>query len=904
MSMTNETNGHLNDELRSRKSLLEFIQNTEINELATLNYNWTENTIQAGSLAFKMLDENKYIERKGETYTLSRTGRLFLGRILIQFPEPKQDTFKLHDTYLPIKRLRVGKNSAIYLAEHRILGTKVIAKILRAGASENIIESLKLLSDLDNNSHIVRPSDFFQVSMVDYFGKPVELHCVVYPLVNGISLREFFSQESYHLNSHVAASFVRQVGSALENLERMGAYHGDLHDENILVEEHHDGQIQFSLIDVSFGAMGSLTAEECKNSDLSHFRQHLWRLLTLQKSFLPRMSLRKFLGTEQFTKIDKILSGQAASFKEVMHIANDESLGKTINEQSSRFIKEKFGQPTTFRLQRYEEIIDPSEAAKLFVPFPEFMSRVKDFSNIFVSGNRGSGKSTYLAALGFFPHSNDSHVDYRELFGIYFPCRQGEFKSLSGNSNWSDRELRSFTTQLVAIKIIRRTLETISSGQQFGKINSSQSYDQLRAYLNQFVPAPGIISVENDLLPELENFASTMVRIEMDLISGAQQPNPRFNHFLGYNVLIKFFQIISGTFAELKNTRFHVLFDDAGEPNLPTNVQRVLCDLILTSNPYFCIKFSAEKFTFRFESSSLKILENGNDYVEQDMSRMLFVGSNNARLQRKTLERYFRAIVEQRLRYFKYTSSDIVDYVGDDREIAEKLIQRLATRNQQKAYYHGWTAIWNIAERTPRNLLEIVSEIFAYGDIDQDSNVKRIKPSDQDKAIRTISHKRLQSLSQVPGHVSIGGKRVSLGRKLYEVTASIGSIFRTYLKDERGKRRKRQYLAIERNDLSELTTEANLMLEKLISFGILDDAKAEYARDDGILKPIFVLNRLYCPAFGIVFRRDNHLRLSRKKFELLLIDSESFVRDGTRRLISHHNTDTFDDGLFGFSLYE
>lgn len=72
-----------------------------------------------------------------------------------------------------------------------------------------------------------------------------------------------------------------------------------------------------------------------------------------------------------------------------------------------------------------------------------------------------------------------------------------------------------------------------------------------------------------------------------------------------------------------------------------------------------------------------------------------------------------------------------------------------------------------------------------------------------------------------------------------------------------------------------------------------------YARDDEITKPVYVLNRIYCPAFAIGYRRDDHLRLSKGKMELLMLDPERFMREGTRRLRKdgeHLSDDMFDYG--------
>jgi hypothetical protein len=287
------------------------------------------------------------------------------------------------------------------------------------------------------------------------------------------------------------------------------------------------------------------------------------------------------------------------------------------------------------------------------------------------------------------------------------------------------------------------------------------------------------------------------------------------------------------------------------------------------------------------------VLEEGQDYLERDISHILFIGSGPGGLRREDLQRYFRRIVEQRLEYFRFQSTDITDYLGDEPISIDRLLQLLAHQSKQ-AHYSGWTTVWNIADRTPRNLLEIVSEIFAVAGIEPQHKACRVAPREQDRAIRTISEKRLESLSQIPGVIEIKGERLSLGRRLFEVTSAIGSTFRLYIRAGRGGRRVRQHLAIERNDIGQLTPDAEAVLRRLVTFGVLDQTKVAYARDDSMKKPLYVLNRIYCPAFKIGYRRDDHLRLSKGKLEQLLLAPEQFVRDGTRRLRDKKHQDAPD----------
>ena len=779
---------------------------------------------------------------------------------------------------------RRARNSVVIRAKHKVLATDVVLKVVRPGASADLIESARVLSALPNNTAVVRPTDYTHARVRDALGVELSVECLVFPFVPGMTFREFLQQKNHHLNTQVVIAFARQVGGALRELEMVGAYHGDLHQGNILVDEYAEGGLRFRIVDISFDAMGSLPEQVCRNNDLANFKQDIWRILSLQRSFLPGISIRKYIGTQSFMKVRRLLSQETSSFEQVVEALADTQDFEAYVAEKSAFITLRFERPASFRLQRYEEITDPSVAVKLFVPFPQLMARVAAFSNVYMSGNRGSGKSTYLASLAFFPESQDALVDVSDTYGVYFPCRQGEFRSLSAlddvGMNESDRPVLG----ALVLKILRRVLETLSTGVRSGRLRQPSSLKRLRDHVERFVPAPGLVSVDEAVQSELENFASTMVRVEMEFLSHERRETNFSFAAPGISGLIEFLSVVRETFSELATTRFHLLFDDAGVPYVPRDVQVAINDLMLSSNSLFCVKLSAEKLTFRFQASEGKILENGQDYFEHDISSILFIGSGSSGLDKAALEQYFRQIVGQRLEHFGYQSTAIIDYLGDEQISLDRLLGLLAS-GRKDAYYCGWTAVWNIADRTPRNLLEIVSEIFSVAAIGPGSTPTVVPSRSQNRAIHTISEKRLESLSQIPGVIEQGGKRVSLGRALYASTVAIGSTFRRYLRSELGtKGRFRQHLAIERNDLDELTPEAEVLLARLITFGVLDSGKAFFARDDNIKKPVFVLNRIFCPAFQIGYRRDDHLRLSRTKLEMLLLSPQQFVRDGTRRL--------------------
>lgn len=899
MSESYPVYARMNQLIAESSDLLELVARPDLDSLlATFDYDWRANQANAASPLVSIFERHGFVERSGSSISLTRPGILFLSRLLLrpQDAESSSDILGTLDSKYEAKRIiSFGKNSIVVEAVHRLLGTAFVLKLVRPGASRDMLGSVSLLSGLTDRTSILKPVDLVEATLVDALGKQVEVQCLVFPFTEGVTFREFLLRGNKHLNSQIAIAFARQVGSALAALEAVGGYHGDLHEGNIIVDER-ESRLRFTIIDISFDAMGSVSSEICRNNDLTNFKQHVWRLLAAQRAAVPRSSLRKYIGTQNYRRIERILSPETTSFKQICEILEDDRDYEAYLEEKERFLGDRFHDPVSFRLQRYEEMIDPEMAVRLFVPLEQLMDKIQGFANVYVSGNRGSGKSTYLASLGFFPAAMSGTVDFREIFGIYFPCRQGEFRPLARREEWSDETSRAVVSNAMIIKVVRRTLEVISAGVTKGRLRPAVSLGSLRAFLDDLVPRPGLVAVDLAVQSELDNLVASMIRVEMDDIAKLERPvsiTARHDAL----TLIRFFDTIRQTFPDLTRTRFQILFDDAGSPYVPTNVQAAINDLMLSSNPVFCVKISAEKLTFRFMSSHGKALEEGQDYLERDISQILFIGSGAGGLRREELERYFRRIVQQRLETFNYAATDIVEYLGDDQITHDKLLQLLSMR-AKNAHYAGWTAVWNIADRTPRNLLELISEIFAVAGIDKNTEPNIVSPRDQDRAIRTISEKRLESLSQIPGAVTLQGQEVSLGRRLFITTSAIGSTFGMYLRAQRGRERRRQQLAIERNDLEALHQEAEVMLERLITFGILDGNKLQWARDDGVKKPLFVLNRIYCPAFSIGYQRDEHLKLSKGRLEQLLVAPERFIREGTRFLREAATTRTAD--LFNY----
>lgn len=885
--MASITVPNINKVIKDSGSLIDNIKSGSIEkDILELDINWKYLAVNKEAKIFSRFVDYGFIDKTSSQ--LTPKGLLFFGRVCIDFEEQLKNS-TIDNKYRVLKLIYSGKNSASFLTEHEILGTKVVIKILRPGAAKNVKDSLKIIASGGQVSHLVQPIDFFNTKVADIYGKEVDVECIVFPYVDGMTLGQFLRNEQQPLNAHTIASFIKQVSFVLAHLESLGAYHGDLHEENIIVNFAETGNLTFNIVDISFGILGSVDPSVCRDNDLAYFRQHIWNLLSAQQKFLAKMSIRKYLGAKIFQIIYQVMSPEVIKFSTIKRLFERNPSYEEYKLNKNEFLDRKFTRPGLFKLQRYEEIIDPEVALKLFVPFTELMENISQFGNIVVSGNRGSGKSTYLAALAFFPKVKEPLMDFRQTFGVYFPCRQGEFRLMSPDIVDYDLIGIRRVKHVMIIKVIRRTLESLAEGIESNKLKEPSDFEKLKHHLSDFLHEGEIISIDAEIVSEIRNLVSIMVRIEMkELDNLFRSRKEALSKRLASEVeLIEFFKILRETFPEISNTKFHLLFDDAGNPNIPHQTQHILNDLIVSSNPIFCVKLSVERYTYEFSTTMSKQLESGHDYYEYDISRVLFSGGRTFGLAFNKLQEYNYKIVEKRLEHFEYKNTSIYAYLGVKEYNHEAFVSALAT-GKRNAYYNSWSMVWQLADRTPRNLLELISEIFSVANVDKYTIPQVIPQRDQDRAIRSVSEKRLKSLSQISGKTKVGGKTLSLGKMIFDITSAIGSAFKIYLKSEAGKLRKDQYLALERNDSDALSQDAEFLLKEMIRYGVLDESRLDVARDDRVKKPIYILNRIYCPVFAIGIRRDQHLRLSKDKFEQVFLDPKKFMSTGTKRLMQHN----------------
>jgi hypothetical protein len=832
----------------------------------------------------------------GDGITLTAPGLSLLGKLQIDLEAAARSSF-LAEIFDIQGVLAKGGSSVAFKAVNTRVGRTVVLKVLRPSRPDQAESAIKKLGSLETIPHLVAPIDSHKISVKSVAGDPVSLYCIVFPYIPGTTLEKYL-QDKTPVSPFFFEALFRQVGGVLERLESLGMNHGDLHGSNILVRNE-DLTLEFVVIDPSAGLTAASPYVK-PASDFEWFKLHITRSILALQRHLTSMSIEKHLGPRLFSVVNAIQQSNSMAFRDMLKLLDVNPRYDRWLRERQLFIAKRFKAPKPLGLLRWEEIADPAQALDLFEPYAELFDRMRTFGNSLLVGARGSGKSTYLAALAYFPGAKKRLVDCGEIFGVLFSCRQGEFKHLSKDFLSFGPKARVAVKRVLVLKIIRRLLAILASANDIGELSPSGDLSVLYEFVRQHMrDKASIPSLSSTPSAALSNLASGVVRWEeleiARLFRKGDSDESDFRQPLDEAALLKFCELVRSQYPALATAQFYFLFDDAGEPNIPHEAQHVLNDLLTSSNPVFCMKLSAERFSYDLRDAAGKTLEETHDFTSFDIASAYATesGFDHARA---AIKEYFQNIMKRRLEHWSYSSSDIAAYLGDQLKGSGEvppvrdLVRRLSA-SRKDAYYSGWEVVWQLADKTARNLIELVSEIFANAHVLPTDGVteKRspptvIKARIQDRAIRAVSNRRLRGLEFIPGAIELGTQRAPLGKHLYLCASSFGLVSNRYLTASRDGGRLDERLAIERNDTRALAGDAQVVLQLLVRYGIFDDSILNIARDDRQKKPVYVFNRIFCPAFSISFRRDTHLRLSTGKFEMYLLSPSRFAAEGTEFL--------------------
>ena len=134
-------------------------------------------------------------------------------------------------SYRVISRLGQGGMGVVYVAEHALLGSRAVVKMLLPELSEQVEVVERFFNEAKAATRIKHPGI---VQIFDFGHHPASRSAyIVMEMLEGESLSARLKRGS--LSAHTAAVIARQVASALEAAHRKGIVHRDLKPDNVFL---------------------------------------------------------------------------------------------------------------------------------------------------------------------------------------------------------------------------------------------------------------------------------------------------------------------------------------------------------------------------------------------------------------------------------------------------------------------------------------------------------------------------------------------------------------------------------------------------------------------------------------------------------------------------------------------
>lgn len=794
-----------------------------------------------------------------------------------------------------------GSTSFTFKAGRREIKNKVI-KIFKHGIFNHIdfdkkIEALQPLSNLPN---LVLPDDYGEFEWND--GK---FGYIVMKYIEGRTLKDFLNERVNNDLRKFLWNFIQEVARTLEKAEELGFEHGDLHSNNILVVEDElekgKGIYHFQIIDF-IGIKSNEEFREFELSDFDYFKRHLLKIVKVYASTPSGELDLKKLGERLHYIAQNLQNEEYHSFKDLfdglsVKLPSPSKLGKIIEPPFSFIRFEQYDINDPLWLERFE----PNDL--LYEP-------IKRFDNIICSGPRGCGKTIYLRSLAFTPklvkliqNEPDKYSEatkgkvafFDNVFGIYFACRQGEFKYFSNKYFRYTPKTQLHIKHIIALRIIKKALSSINDTYMEGVFSSEPKIEFILRFLTQYLVRDIMMTTEakekpfeqlEEILHSEENYCESIL--------GEDTKYPSISKMLNEHLLIDFFKVLKDSVPELSNVKFYIIFDDVSEPQVPDECQKIINSFMSCLNEVYCCKFSTEKFAYTYEDMSGKTLQPTNDYTYIDLS---FMGGPGDKYIDKTYKQYLEKIINRRLEIAGYQNiNELLDNLPYSAQKLIILLSEYAKGNREvynKIKFAGWDLIVQLSSRSVRDAIAICDSIFRECESIKNlsDNIRegeaKISVHIQDKSIKKHSREEYKCLVNITFH----------GREIFNIVRNFGEISRKYLEREITKEEDRKYemITIERTDAEELSEDAKEIFRTLIRYSVFLDRGLSFSREEIGLVQKFTLHKKFIPALMTTYREREHLRLSKDRLENFILHPDEF-RKGllTGKIEDKHQLKLFD----------
>ncbi len=452
--------------------------------------------------------------------------------------------------------------------------------------------------------------------------------------------------------------------------------------------------------------------------------------------------------------------------------------------------------------------LDDKSILSFYIPSNEY-EKILSKKNIFIIGQRGSGKSMILKynTLSLQLMQNQNKIP--DIIGVYIPCNRPYFRKQEHMLLESTYEQSMISEHFLVLSIAKQLINTLNKHKE--TLLTKNDMEEISDELNFLF----------DINCNATNCLTQMRRYLTDQFSSMQKlllisPEQIKIYALSFGTLI--FPIIEmiNNCEKLQDRHITFLIDDAQQLN-KMQMQTLNTWISYRDNSLFSFKIaitSKEEYFFHTETEN-SIMEN-HDFLEILLEESMF-GS------KADFNRFAKDVVEKRLELMKFKTTDPDKYFATDKDVTKELqaikekyikgeypeakrftleqrkknaskIHRaiyfrqmisIHKANKPKKIYTGFNTITGISTGVIRNLLIMCSEMYTrdaeHFDRKTKSNPPHIRTVTQYEAILDLSKKKWMDLKTIDRRVTHCSKDDA--EKLYLFFENFGNMLKEKILD-------------------------------------------------------------------------------------------------------------------------
>lgn len=590
--------------------------------------------------------------------------------------------------------------------------------------------------------------------------------------------------------------------------------------------------------------------------------------------------------------------------------------------------------PNPFGVQNPEHV-DPEYIARNFVEVWTDFPRLKEHSNTFVHGARGTGKSMLLRSLEprvMILKEEASKLKELPFLAVHVPLRTADFGAPEFD-RYKGYTVNAIGEHLLVMHIVLRVAQLLSN------FRTEISENSARVFRNRFeilfTIAGGTIA-QDTAISSFENtspFDYVAAVCERDIFEVRQylvrQPFRTIEQDYP-GALAGFLDLLLPLAREIKkmeglpNVPLFVMLDDAD--NLPIPLQRVLNSWVSTrSTGDICLKVTTQLAYATMRTLDNRIIESPHDYSEVNLTAVYTsaLDTYSGRLREiitkrllnagidATVDDFFPVDVEQEKR-LKAISAEIAEEHAKANEQSDAQVGATRVRDETRRYavprlmreiagssksshtfsYSGFRSLVDLSSGVVRWFLEPASRM--YDQVISESaegkgNVTGIPVPVQDAVIREWSAEFLEPLTRQSSEISdtqidlsegieslhADGHETVLYEKLGNLIEGMGRLFRGKLLDEKAREQRVFSVILRDRPKPELERVLNLG----VRLGYLQ--RSDYAAKEALggRRPRFILARRLGPHYKLdISGYAAHLSVMSKDLELAMRSPSDFVK--------------------------